>query len=499
MSGEKEKIDLEYLFAFSALIQQLNNLLADYPSEMKIEGLNELFKQVVQSTSLPFYGEPLRGIQVMGMLETRTLDFENLIILSCNEDLLPSGKTNSSYIPLDIKRNFGLPTYRHKDSVYAYHFYRLIQRAKNIRILYSTEPDQLRGGERSRFLRQITDELPSFNPRITISESILATPAEKSGSFPAIQISKTGDTLASLEQKAVKGFSASSLNAYRNCPLKFYFSEIAALREPEDVEDTIDPAVMGSAVHAALYKLYEPLKNRSLRKEDLVEMALNVDEAVNKAFENKFKGSDIAYGENLLRVSVAKLMIKRFLNYESGQLEELESSGGSCMVTMLEHFAETTLNIPYGDKSLVVRLKGVIDRVDKMDGGLRIIDYKTGTILTGQLKVNEWEDLIRDPTLNIGFQLLMYAWLLGKKHQLNAGSGAGIISLKRISAGYTTVSVPGEDSMKLTSVIRAKETQQFENVLIMLLNEIFDKSVPFVQTDDLAICANCPYINLCGR
>ena len=193
----------------------------------------------------------------MGMLETRTLDFENLIILSCNEDLLPSSKINASFIPFDLKRSFDLPTYRHKDSVYAYHFYRLIQRARNIWILYNTEPDQLGGGDRSRFLRQITNELPKYNPKITISETILATRPDKRASSPVIEISKTGKTVTLLEEKAVKGFSATSLNAYRNCPLKYYYSEIARIKEPEDVDDTIDPAVLGKAVHEALNNLYK--------------------------------------------------------------------------------------------------------------------------------------------------------------------------------------------------------------------------------------------------
>ncbi|MCX6266927.1 MAG: PD-(D/E)XK nuclease family protein, partial [Bacteroidetes bacterium] len=281
-------MEMEYLFAFSKIVNQLGNLLSDFPSELKIPAFYELYRQVISGTSLPFYGEPLKGVQLMGMLETRTLDFENVIILSCNEDLLPSGKINASFIPFDIKRSFELPTYRHKDAVYAYHFYRLIQWAKHVWILYNTESDQLGGGDRSRYLRQISCELPAYNPKITIKESILTTPLIKGEFLPVIEISKTGDVLAALEEKAKKGFSASSLNTYRNCALKFYFAEIAGIKEPENVDDTIDPAVLGSAIHEALNKLYKPYIDRHLTKEHLVEMDKESDRTVDAAFHQKF-------------------------------------------------------------------------------------------------------------------------------------------------------------------------------------------------------------------
>jgi ATP-dependent helicase/nuclease subunit B len=494
-----KSMEMEYLFAFSKIVHQLGNLLTEFPSDLKIPAFYELYQQVITATSLPFYGEPLKGVQLMGMLETRTLDFENLIILSCNEDLLPSGKINASYIPFDIKRSFELPTYRHKDSVYAYHFYRLIQRAGNIWILFNTEADQLGGGDRSRFLRQIVSELPAYNPRIVIRESILTTPLLKGEPRPVIEIPKTGETLAALEDKAAKGFSASSLNSYRNCALKFYFAEIAGIKEPEDVDDTIDPAVLGSAVHEALCKLYKPYIDRPLTPLNVSAMEKEVEEVVDKAFEKKFKGSDITYGKNLLLVSVAKLMVKRYLQYETGYLEELAQSGKSCTVAFLEQLVETSLTIPFGDKELTIRLKGFIDRVDKMDGWWKIIDYKTGTTESKQVKVKDWDDLTVHPDLNIGFQLLMYGYLLGKRFRNPITSSAGIISLKRLNAGFTEVMVPGDEPGKLTSIQNEAVTGRFEEVILAILAEVYDLSKPFSQTSDLNICERCPYINLCGR
>ncbi len=498
-SSSAGMLDMEYLFAFSKIVSQLSNLLTDFPGDLKLPAFYQLYEQVISATSLPFYGEPLKGVQLMGMLETRVLDFENLIILSCNENLLPSGKINASFIPFDIKRSFDLPTYRHKDSVYAYHFYRLIQRARHIWIIYNTEADQLGGGDRSRFLRQITHELPAYNPKIVISEMVLATPPGKRAPSALIAISKTAETIAALEAKAAKGFSATSLNAYRNCPLKYYYSEIAGIKEPEDIDDTIDPAVLGKAVHEALNNLYKPCLDKPMTAGILHEMEKQSDATIDKAFEKKFKGSDIAYGKNLLFVNVAKLMVKRFLQSEKDHVEEMFKSGKTFSVAFLEQYIETIVRIPYGEQVLDIKIKGFLDRVDKTDCWWQIIDYKTGTTEPKQVKVKEWDDLIENPDLNIAFQLLMYGYLVNSRFRGTTGMSAGIISLKKINAGYTPVSVPEEEPGKLSTILNNKSIDRFEEVIITILKDIYNPDLTFSQTTDLNICERCPYINLCGR
>ena len=493
------QLELEYLFAFSKIVYQLNNLVVVFQPDLKIPAFYQLYEQVVSATSLPFYGEPLKGVQLMGMLETRTLDFDNIVILSCNEDLLPSGKINTSFIPFDIKRNFGLPTYRHKDSVYAYHFYRLIQRARNIHILYNTEPDQLGGGDRSRFLRQIAQELPFYNPRIAIREMILASPPVKGEPYPVIEIQKTDDIATVLAEKAVKGFSATSLNAYRNCPLKFYYAEIAGIREPEDVDDTIDPAVLGNAVHEALHNLFKPYIGQPMTTGFLQEMEKISDTAIDKAFGKKFKGSDIAYGKNLLLVRVAKLMVQRFLAFEITRVEEMAQSGKHFSVEFLEQIVEHHINIRFDGHDIPVRVKGFIDRVDKMEGVWKIIDYKTGNTEPKQVKVKEWDDLADNPDLNIGFQLLLYGYLLSNRFSSPISSSAGIISLRKINAGFTAVNAPDGESGKLSDILDSSTLARFEEVIREILQNVYDLSGPFKQTTDLKICERCPYINLCGR
>ena len=222
-------------------------------------------------------------------METRTLDFDHIILVSCNEDLLPSGKSNPSFIPFDIKRHFELPTYRHKDAVYAYHFYRLLQRVKTATILYITEPDQLGGGDPSRFIKQIRHELPGYNGNIRISQRLLSTPAPKGRTSPVFSMQKTGDVLDLMLKMAVKGFAPTAINAYRNCPMKFYLSEIAHIREPEIAEDVIDPRILGTAVHVALAKLFTPCIDKPLTVGMIEEMEKQADNEVDNAFKGQIQ------------------------------------------------------------------------------------------------------------------------------------------------------------------------------------------------------------------
>ncbi|MEI6433598.1 MAG: PD-(D/E)XK nuclease family protein [Bacteroidota bacterium] len=492
-------IEHEYLFAFSGIFHQLTNILRAFPGNIKIPVFYELFKQITGSATLPFYGEPLKGVQLMGMLETRTLDFENLIILSCNEDLLPAGKINSSFIPFDIKRSFGLPTYRQKDSVYAYHFYRLIQRAKNISILYNTEPDQLGGGDRSRFLRQILHELPAYNPEIYITEAVLTTPVIKGGSTRTIEIPKSEDVPAALEAKARKGFSASSLNLYRNCQLKFYYSEIAGIKEPEEITDTIEPNILGSAVHEALNELYKTLQNKELSADLLRSLLAGSEQATLRAFEKKYKGADVMFGKNLLLINVAKLLVNKFIHFDIQEEEELARSSKKRTVSFLEYHIETSIAIPYTADQLTINVKGFLDRVDNVDGWWKIIDYKTGTTDEKNIKIKEWDELIGNPDLNIGFQLLMYGFLLNARYQGEFSASAGIISLRKLNSGFKAVSIPSEENGKFTTLLTPDSANRFQTILKTILTDIYDLSKSFKQTENPKICENCPYLNLCGR
>jgi ATP-dependent helicase/nuclease subunit B len=488
-------LELEYLFAFSKIVFRLSALTEKYGTVSNLQTLFSLFKQISGSTSLPFYGEPLRGVQVMGMLETRTLDFKNIILLSANEDLLPAGKTTQSFIPYDIRRQFQLPTYKSKHSVSAYHFYRLLQRASTVHCMYNTEPDELGGGEKSRFIKQIVHELRDYNPGITIREEILATHPETGRMRPVLSVPKTGDVLDKLNKKALSGMSATSINNWLLCPLKFYFRDLLGLEEPKEMKETIDAQVLGSSVHKALEILYSPYKNNYLDTAAIGKMLQNMEDAIDKAFHDEYQGSDLAYGKNLLIVRVAKIMLRRFLQFEIRNLDEHAKMGARVKLLDLEKFVQRSLEIPVENGKLTVKMKGFIDRIDRVGDSLQIIDYKTGKVNPADLVLSDWQDLQDNPETGKILQLLIYAWFMSG--DIERGISPGIISLRKINEEFMSVTLPEEENQQ--GRITQADLTIFEKILAEILVSVFDPSLPFSQTEDPSRCQYCDFITLCGR
>ncbi|OQX81834.1 MAG: hypothetical protein B6D61_00180, partial [Bacteroidetes bacterium 4484_249] len=288
-----QNLEMEYLFHFSKVFKKLKNLIIEYPYIENIKTLREMYNQIVQFVSIPFYGEPLKGLQIMGMLETRTLDFDNIIMLSVNEDFIPAGKSDNSFIPFDIKREFKLPTYRERNAVFAYHFYRILQRAENIYLLYNTEAGDLGGGDKSRFITQLQYEMAKYNPRIKINEKILSVPPVKEKINDKIEITKSPDILKRIENHAKNGYSASALNTYRNCSLQYYFKYLAGLDETEDVEETIEANTLGTVVHDVLSKLYEPFVGKNITAGDINLLKSKTELFIRKSFEENYKNGEI--------------------------------------------------------------------------------------------------------------------------------------------------------------------------------------------------------------
>ncbi len=278
---EKGSIAIEFLSALISIVKRLRSIQEESGEKIELPTLHQLLTQLIRNTTVPFYGEPLNGLQVMGMLETRALDFENIILISANEDTLPAGKKNNSFIPFDIRRAFGLPTYADKDSIFAFHYYRLLQRAKKIHLLYNTEMTDFGSGEKSRFITQLLHELPLVNKNVTITESTL-----NSSSIihreQKIEIQKSDEVLEKLKQKLEAGLSPSSLNSYRNCSLQFYFRYIASIKEIDEVEETIGADTLGNIVHESLQQLYEPHVGKLLSAELIKQLSKNSSLIVDK-------------------------------------------------------------------------------------------------------------------------------------------------------------------------------------------------------------------------
>ena len=490
-------IEIEYLYCFAKIFKRLKTLISSQftvpGTEFSLKALHILLSQVVNSSSLPFYGEPLKGLQIMGVLETRTLDFDNVIMLSVNENHIPSAKTNNSYIPFDIRSKFKLPTYRDRDSIFAYHFYRLLQGAKNVNLIYNTENDDFGKGEKSRFITQIINELPVYNPEIDVKEQILSIPPSKEDIVKPIIIDKDNNILNILKQKAEKGYTPTSLNKYRNCSLQFYYSEVMRLREKEELEETIEAATLGNVIHQALFELYTPYIDKQLAKENIQGMIVNSDAFVQKAFKKYYSDGDNTTGKNLLISKVANKFVSNYLKSEF----EFVSKGNNIIIRNLEEFFSAEISLPELPK---VKLSGKIDRTDEVNNVLRIVDYKTGYIdKNKELTIKDWNGVISEPLMEKSFQLLMYSWLYNnqnskvKSQKLNEIK-AGLISFRQISSGLQTVIFPDKSELLTDDVFF-----QIESIITQILSDIYNSQKPFLQTENIDNCKYCPYKSICNR
>ncbi len=485
--GRDFGLELEYLFRFSNLFQRLQDLMKTYKTISTLRTLQMVFRQLAQQERIAFRGEPLQGLQVMGTLETRTLDFDTVIMLSVNEGTLPSARMPNSFIPFEIKNYFKLPTYRHNNQVFAYHFYRLLQRSSNAYLLYNAESGALGGGEKSRFITQLQHEGPKYNPGLEITEELLSISPPAVIRNTSIAVEKDESVLYQLRKEAEKGFHPSSLSMYIKCPLQFYMARLAGIRDSDELEETIDAKTLGIVVHETLRKLIGEHLGQKLNKEVFREFKKETKAEVGRQFSRFYHEDDISYGKNYLVVNVAVHMLDQIFDREAQWL----SVGDELVVSALEQEFSTLLKL---GNSGQVKFRGTVDRIDRMDGLIRILDYKTGGVDTAKLKAGDLDKLFSDPEHSQAFQLMMYAWLYHKEHPETTSLSAGIISLKMPGNGPAMIISKGS-----SSIIDEQMLKNFEEKLIGLIQDILDPSVPFEQTGDEDRCKYCNFREICNK
>ncbi|WP_353777214.1 PD-(D/E)XK nuclease family protein [Winogradskyella sp. 3972H.M.0a.05] len=476
LDSEKEKnnIELEYLFRFYKLFNELKRLSEANEYLESIKSLQSLYRELIQSESLDFKGNPFDGLQIMGMLETRVLDFETVIITSVNEGILPSGKSGNSFIPFDVKLQNFLPTYKEKDAIYTYHFYRLLQRAKNVFIIYNTEADVLNGGEKSRFIRQL--DIESIHQ---INQSI-AAPILKSSADTLKVIEKSPEIVEDLKALAQKGFSPSALTNYVRNPIDFYHEKLLGIKRYEEVEETLASNTLGNIIHKTLEDLYLPIKGKTLEVEALKAMYPKIDSLVVKHFKVEYKQGDFTKGKNLIIFEIAKRYVENFISKEI----EFIKAGNTIEILGLEESVETLINIP--NLNFPVKLKGIVDRIDRCNGVIRVIDYKTGKVEQSKVEVIDWDALTTDYTkYSKSFQVLTYALMLSNEDKISLPVEGGIISFKNLKSGllkFAKKDKPGAYANKDTAI--SQDTlDNFQKELQALILEIFDPKIPFKEKE----------------
>ncbi|ALJ05686.1 hypothetical protein APS56_11365 [Pseudalgibacter alginicilyticus] len=466
-------LSLEYLFKFNSLFNELTRLNSEYNHIKNVSTLHSVYKELLSSETLDFQGEPLEGLQIMGMLESRVLDFETVIISSVNEGILPSGKSNNSFIPFDVKIENKLPTYKEKDAVYTYHFYRLLQRAKNVYIIYNTEIDVLTGGEKSRFITQL--ELENIH---NISHQII-TPKVPVIKATSNNVEKTPDVINRLKVIAEKGFSPSSLTSYIRNPLSFYYQKILKIKEHDDAEETIAANTLGTVVHNTLEDFYKPLVNSFLTIEIIKKLKTQIEEKVTFHFTNEYKEGDITKGKNLIVFEIAKRYVLNFLNIEIQDLK----AGNQIKIIAIEAENKVSINIPELD--FPVHITGKVDRVDQYNGITRIIDYKTGKVEQSKVEITNWEAITTDyDKFSKSFQVLCYAYMMQKYGTIQLPVEAGIISFKNLNAGFIKFGKKDAQNNKNKQQLVTEDTlKDFTSELKKLILEICSINIPFIEKD----------------
>lgn len=485
-------IELEYLFHAAELCSKLDVIVNDPEIKPDIETVQSLVSNLIAGKRLPFYGEPLNGLQVMGMLETRLLDFSDIIMISVNEGLLPRGKHQTTFIPDEVRSQFGMQRYSERTAVFAYHFYRLMQRVENAWLLYNTEGDELGGGEKSRFISQLLHEMPKVNPGFRVTEQTLSVVPGNTNAGE-ISIAKSPGVLARLRQLADRGLSPTALAMYMKCRLQFYFSQVLRISEPEQVSETIDAATLGEIVHDALHKVYDVKKDVLITPEVLAAMLPSAVIHVREAFSSKFNTGELSTGKNLLIVKVAENMVKRFLSAEKKHLEQTKTS---IEILMLEEELHSMVEIadPLTGEVFNVKLHGKADRIDRVGGITRIIDYKTGKVEAKDLKIDLLSNFLEKDEPGKLLQVLTYALMYSDMQAVPPGQLiSGIISLRKASAYLIKTDIEKNE------IIDKELLSAFKNQLEEIIGGIYNTSEPFNQTENRDNCSLCVFNTICNR
>lgn len=483
-------LDQEFIFHYYTTVNRMKDMILEMQIEMSVETYLRLLKRIIDSISIPFHGEPLSGLQIMGVLETRVLDFDRLIILSVNEGVFPVKKVANSFIPYNLRRGFGLPTYEHQDSVWAYHFYRLIARAKQVTLLYDTRTDGLQNGEVSRFIHQL-----KYHYELPIKEKLLVYNIASSQA-PSLDIIKDDvvmNKLAAYRKGGSKAISASLINTYLDCPLKFYFSSVEGMKEEEEISESVENRVFGNILHKVVELLYQPFCGKTVSA-DLLKLAAKestLTKLIRQAFAELFfytkeprplSGQSFLTGE-MIRKYVLKILERdrkltpfRYVQSEKRMMHPIRLSDGN-----------------------EIQLKGFIDRLDEVNGIIRIVDYKTGIKKSLDFKsIESLFDKTDEKRPQAIMQVFMYAWM----YRLSVSDVSVVQPII-----YYVRDLFADDFDPAIYLGKEKELignfeiyhDDFEKNLRICLDELFNPVIPFSQTANIKVCSYCPFNGICGR
>jgi len=459
LSEKEDLVERSALFHFQESMKSLQLVFErDYVPEMTLRTFEKFFHMRWMRESVAYYGNPIDGLQVMGLLETRLLSFKNLIVVGLNEGQMPPKNTINSLIPMDLRRYFNLPLPAEKDALFAHHFYRLLTYAENVHILYSTnQGDDFSAAEPSRYIKQIELELAAQNPQIVVKKTAYNIPVNLS--VDELSFQNNDEVRQRILGQFEYGLSPSAMNKFLSCPLDFYFRYVLKYADDEEVEENVEHSTFGSVVHEILEFLFQPFVggNRSVQISDIKAMLLVFSEEVDNRFKKKFESNVELFERGAMYFAsiAAKKQIRRFLNQEIKLLSENPEK--QLRIIALECKLEHEISISVEGVPRKIKLSGVIDRLDQWGDEIRIVDYKTGVCKTENVRINgvvacriflatqnleAFDFNAEDDFGNLGasyaLQLLFYA-VLYRANYGKVPERVGIYSLRNVNSGLQSL------------------------------------------------------------
>jgi len=485
-------LELECIYNVYLTVKRLKEIFNDRDVDLKVETYLRILEKIVQTQSIPYEGEPLSGLQVMGILETRTLDFDHLIVLSMNEGIFPKADSTPSFIPYSLRKGFGLPTYEHNDAIYAYYFYRMLQRAKDVTLVYNSGSDGIQTGEMSRFMQQLKYE-SNFHIEENTVVSGISTPK-----ISELNIPKSPEVLKKLERfnslnEQSRTLSPSALNKFLACPLQFYFRYIAGLKEPEEITEDVDLPLFGSILHKALELLYEDYIGKEMTGAELQKLEKN-DSRIEKALMDAFREeyfTDIPK-EKPVKLSGKNILIKEILQKYIKQFLRVDQKFAPFTIYSLEQNYKASIDFEVNSEKKRVTFKGIIDRLDINGEGIRVIDYKTGT---PEQKMSGVPQLFETKGNHKALQALLYCKMYNETAQPQKEIIPGLYFIRDLFAqGFHYALKSGKEKVTYQQV-----ANELNDQLKVALQRLFDPKEDFYQTEDESICRNCPYKEICRK
>jgi hypothetical protein len=509
-----DAIETEYLYLFFTNLNRLNDTLAGR-EEVNLNSFRVFVNEMFRQTRIPFSGEPVAKLQMMSMLETRTLDFKRVVLLSMNEGTLPASKRQNSLIPFDAAIEFGLPIHTEQDAIMAYHFYRLLQRAEQIDILYLTQSRGVGSKEPSRFIMQLENDLSVRNQKIEISYPEVRFKEHRSLHSKDLEVVKSPEIIQQIKEHiAQKGIYATQFNDFVACSIKYYFSQIAQIQVDNELSEIIDKGSFGTWLHNVLEQidLDYTAGGRKIEKSDVAQILEEMPARIQKEQENLFKTLSFEFGMNLILKNTAhKLLIDFWTNQRETAHFPMEIVG-------IEKKMSVGFQTQINGQAQFIKIAGRIDRIEVNNDKkmLTVVDYKTGKVSPEDIELKEgrngktiFEKLRSDDDFKIAKarQLWLYQYLMLKKMSLEKGLRIGnqsfsndvydvsakIYSFRNLKKKIET-HVEFEENESIEAFLKTSE-EMFTDVV----TEILDENKPFVRTNNTDNCKFCNFKGLCGR